>query len=131
DAKGAAARTKHEAATRAQDLAATVSEAALAGSCRWCSEALDLFVSVYGAEAGNLALRGMTRAGVYLGGGIAPKVLRALRGERFLRAFRDKEPHGELLSRIPIHVIQNEHASVLGAARYASLDACGPLAPSL
>jgi len=131
DGRGAAAWKAHEAAAREEDLAALVSESALAGACRWCAEALDLFVSVYGAEAGNLALRGVTRAGIYLGGGIAPKILPALRGERFLRAFRDKEPHGELLSRIPVHVVQNEHASVLGAARYVTLEACGPSARSL
>ena len=85
---------------------------------------------MYGAEAGNLALRGMTRAGIYLGGGIGPKILPAL-GERFLRAFRDKDPHAELLSRIPVYVIRNQQASVLGAARYATLEACGPSRPSL
>lgn len=131
DSDGAAAWKAHEAGAKAEDLAATVSENALARTCRWCGEALDLFVSVYGAEAGNLALRGMTRAGIYLGGGIAPKILPALQGERFLQAFQAKEPHRELLSQIPIYVIQNEHASVLGAARYASLDACGPSTPSL
>ncbi len=131
DGRGAAAWKSHKAAAPTEDLPGVVSEAALAGSCPWCSEALDLFVSVYGAEAGNLALRGMTHAGIYLGGGIAPKILPALRGERFLRAFRDKEPHRELLSRIPVHVIKNERASVLGAARYASLEACGPSTPSL
>jgi glucokinase len=131
DGRGAPAWKAHEAGARAEDLAALVSESALAGTCRWCAEALDLFVSVYGAEAGNLALRGVTRAGIYLGGGIAPKILPALRGERFLRAFRDKEPHGALMAKIPVHVVQNEHASVLGAARYASLEACGPSTPSL
>jgi glucokinase len=130
-APGGAAWKKHEAAARAEDLPALVSEAALALSCPWCTEALTLFVSVYGAEAGNLALRGMTRAGIYLGGGIAPKILPALRGGRFLHAFQHKEPHAELLSRIPVHVVRNERASVLGAARYATLEACGTSTPSL
>lgn len=129
---GTAAWKSHEAgAGAAEGLPALVSEAALAGSCPWCSEALDLFVSIYGAEAGNLALRGVTRAGIYLGGGIAPKILPALRGKRFLDAFQDKEPHRELLSRIPVHVVQDDRASVLGAARYATLDACGPPERSL
>ena len=131
DRGGPAAWKAHAAETPAEDLPATVSEQAIAGVCRWCAEALDLFVSVYGAEAGNLALRGMTRAGIYLGGGIAPKILSALKGERFLRAFRDKDPHAELLSRIPVYVIRNQQASVLGAARYATLEACGPSRPSL
>lgn len=103
------------------DLAARVSAAALGDACRWCVDALDIFVSVYGAEAGNLALRGMARAGVYLGGGIAPKILPALKTARFLDAFRDKAPHVELLSTIPVRVIRDERAGVLGAARYASL----------
>ncbi|HEY6221868.1 MAG TPA: glucokinase [Candidatus Eisenbacteria bacterium] len=131
DRQGAAAWKAHEAGAPAEDLAALVSESALSGACRWCADALDLFVSVFGAEAGNLALRGVTRAGIYLGGGIAPKILPALRGERFLQAFRDKDPHGELMSRIPVHVVQNQQASVLGAARYATLEACGPPGPSL
>ena len=128
---GAAAWKAHVAETPAEDLAAFVSERALADACRWCGEALNLFVSVLGAEAGNLALRGVTRAGIYLGGGIAPKILPALKGERFLRAFHDKNPHAELMGRIPVRVIRNQQASVLGAARYATLEACGPPTPSL
>jgi glucokinase len=128
---GTAAWKAHEAETPTADLAALVSERALAEACQWCVGALDLFVSVLGGEAGNLALRGMTRAGIYLGGGIAPKILPALKGERFLQAFRDKSPHVDLLSRIPVHVIRNQEASVLGAARYATLEACGPPGPSL
>ena len=120
-AAAAAAWKAHQADASGDDLAASVSAAAIGGSCIWCGEALDLFVSVYGAEAGNLALRGVARAGVYLGGGIAPKILPALKGDRFLRAFRDKAPHAELLGAIPVRVIQNEQAGVLGAARYASL----------
>ncbi|HYR69430.1 MAG TPA: glucokinase [Candidatus Dormibacteraeota bacterium] len=131
DRGGASAWKAHAAETPAEDLAALVSERALAGACRWCGAALDIFVSVYGAEAGNLALLGMTRAGIYLGGGIAPKILPALQGERFLQAFRDKDPHAELMRRIPVSVIRNQQASVLGAARYATLEACGPPTPSL
>jgi glucokinase len=119
-AAGAAAWKAHGWASD-DGLAARVSSAAASGACRWCVEALDLFVSVYGAEAGNLALRGLARAGVYLGGGIAPKILPALQGGRFLDSFRDKAPHAEILGAIPVRVIRNEHAGVLGAARYASL----------
>ncbi len=124
---GAAAWKTHEAAAAGEELAASVSAAAIAGGCRWCAEALEIFVTVYGAEAGNLALRGVAWAGIYLGGGIAPKILPALRGERFLQAFRDKEPHRKLLSAVPVHVIQNEQAAVLGAARFASLSRRKPL----
>ena len=114
--------TSHEAdALRGGDLPGTVSRLALERACPDCVRALDLFVSVYGAEAANLALRGVATAGVYLGGGIAPKILPALREGRFLEAFRDKEPHRDLLSRVPVHVIRNQRAAVLGAARVASL----------
>lgn len=118
---GAGAWKRHEAEAPGNLLPAAVSVAGLDRTCAWCVEALERFVAVYGAEAGNLALRGLTRAGIYLGGGIAPKILSALRSEHFIRAFRDKEPHEELLSEIPIWVIQNERTAVLGAARYAAL----------
>ncbi|MGH7682182.1 MAG: glucokinase [Candidatus Eiseniibacteriota bacterium] len=121
---GAAAGTAwsaHQSEAAGDALAARISAAGQSGACRWCGEALDLFVSVYGAEAGNLALRGLARAGVYLGGGIAPKILPALQGPQFLQAFREKAPHEDLLAAVPIHVIRNERAGVLGAARYASL----------
>jgi len=120
---GEAWRTHEAEAAAGSDLAATVSEKALEGSCDWCREALDLFVSAYGAEAGNLALRGVTRAGVYIGGGIAPKILPALQDGRFVEAFRDKAPHVDLLSSIPIRVILEERTAVLGAARFATLGA--------
>jgi len=113
----------HQAEAASQDLAAIVSLKALEHSCIWCSDALDLFVSAYGAEAGNLALRGVTRAGVYVGGGIAPKILPALRDGRFVEAFREKPPHIDLLTSIPIRVILEERTAVLGAARFATLGA--------
>lgn len=120
-AAAGAAWTAHQSEAMGDALPARISALALSGACVWCGEALDLFVSVYGAEAGNLALRGLARSGVYLGGGIAPKILPALQGPRFLQSFRDKAPHADLLAAVPIHVIRNEHAGVLGAARYASL----------
>jgi glucokinase len=95
---------------------AAISAAALAGACPACGEALDLFVSVYGAEAGNLALRGVTTAGLFIGGGIAPKILPALQDGRFMAAFLDKGPMTDLVSRIPVKVILNEEAGLLGAA---------------
>ena len=78
-------------------LPAQVSESGLWRRCAQCVEALDMFVDAYGAEAGNLALRSVATAGVYLGGGIAPKLLPALESGRFLDAFRDKEPLADLL----------------------------------
>ena len=101
-------------------LPADVSKAALAGACHYCAEALDVFVSVYGAVAGNFALAAVTRGGVFIGGGIAPRILPALEGGRFIEAFRAKEPMTALLDAMPVKVILNPDAGLLGAAVYAS-----------
>jgi glucokinase len=95
---------------------AAVSAAALERRCRGCIEALDIFVDAYGAEAGNLALRSVATAGLFVGGGIAPKILPALTTGRFMAAFRDKAPLDDMASAIPVHVILNEDAGLLGAA---------------
>lgn len=79
-----------------------------------------MFVSAYGAEAGNLALRGLALGGIYVGGGIAPKILPAIQGGAFMVAFRDKAPMTELLSKVPVKVILNEEAGLLGAASCAN-----------
>lgn len=100
--------------------AAAISQAAMSNACPHCVEALDLFVSAYGSEAGNLALRGLATAGVYVGGGIAPKILPLLQRGGFIKAFRDKPPMDELLARIPVKVILNPEAGVLGAAVFAN-----------
>ncbi len=101
-------------------LPARVSESALARRCPACMDALDMFVDAYGAEAGNLALRSVATAGVYLGGGIAPKLLQALESGRFMDAFRDKEPLADMLRTIPVRVILNPSAGLLGAATFAA-----------
>jgi glucokinase len=80
-----------------------------------------VFVSAYGAAAGNLALTVLATAGLYLGGGIAPRILAALRWPLFLDAFLAKAPMDALISRIPVKVIVNPHAGLLGAATYANL----------
>lgn len=102
-------------------LAAAVSQCALEGRCARCVEALEIFVGAYGAEAGNLALRYMATAGVYIGGGIAPKILPAIESGRFMTAFLDKEPMVDLLRTIPVRVILNSSAGLLGAAVRASM----------
>ena len=104
----------------AATLPARVSESAMGRRCAACVEALDMFVDAYGAEAGNLALRSVATAGIYLGGGIAPKLLPALESGRFMDAFRDKEPLADLLRTIPVHVILNPSAGLLGAATFAA-----------
>ncbi|MDR1989582.1 MAG: glucokinase [Acidobacteriaceae bacterium] len=99
--------------------AALITQAALERRCGGCIETLALFASAYGAEAGNLALRTMATAGVYVGGGIAPKILPALTDGRFLSAFRDKAPYTDLLAEIPVTVILTPDAALLGAAHAA------------
>ena len=79
-----------------------------------------MFVDAYGAEAGNLALRAVATGGVFVGGGIAPKILPALTDGRFMRAFRDKAPFDRMLARMPVKVILNAEAGLLGAAVYAA-----------
>lgn len=98
------------------DLPAAISEAALAHRCGACVEAFDMFVEAYGAEAGNLALRTVATAGLYVGGGIAPKILDALRAGSFMRAFCDKAPMVDLVCRMPVSVILNPATGLLGAA---------------
>jgi glucokinase len=101
------------------DAAAAISRAALSGSNKLAEQALDLWVSVYGAEAGNLALKTMANGGIFLGGGISPKILSKLTGPIFMKAFLDKGRLRPLLEAIPVHVITNDKAGLLGAARCA------------
>jgi glucokinase len=77
---------------------------------------MEVFVEAFGAEAGNLALRSVATAGIYLGGGIAPRILPALETGSFMDAFRDKAPLENLLRTLPVSVILNASAGVLGAA---------------
>jgi glucokinase len=104
----------------APSAAALTSASALEARCPACVEALDLFVSVLGAEAGNLALRTVATAGIYIGGGIAPKILPALQGPRFIEAFLDKAPMRDLMASIPVHVILHPDPGLLGAAVLAA-----------
>lgn len=110
-------------AMRTGDPAAAVSHAALAGSCEICVQALDIFVAAYGAEAGNLALKVLATAGVYVGGGIAPKIISKLKGPGFLAGFLAKGRMKHLLDAMPVTVILNENTALRGAARGALLHA--------
>ena len=100
---------------------AIVSRSALERRCPNCVRSLGIFVSVYGAEAGNLALRSVATAGVFLGGGIAPKILPALLDGRFIEAFCAKDPMTEFMARVPVSVILNDQVGLLGAAVHAGL----------
>jgi glucokinase len=102
------------------DPAALIAEAGLTGKPDICKETLQLFVSIYGAEAGNMALKALAMGGVYLGGGIAPKILPALREDTFMKAFLAKGRYKRLLAKMPVRVILNPHTALLGAASVAA-----------
>lgn len=102
------------------DPAAAISAAALDGRSGRCALALDLLAGLYGAEAGNLVLRALATGGVFLGGGIAPKLLPWLRRAPFREAFLDKGRLSPLLARTPVRVVLNERVALLGAARVAA-----------
>jgi len=105
------------------DAVAAIAQAALAGRDDICIETLNWFVRLYGAEAGNLALKLMSRGGLYLGGGIAPKILPLLQNGAFLEAFSNKGRMRRLLEAIPVKVILNDRAALFGPAlRAAQLD---------
>jgi glucokinase len=104
----------------AGDDSAVISQAALANEAEICVKALDLFVSAYGAEAGNLALRAKSVRGLHVGGGIAPKILDKLKDGTFMRAFVDKGRYTDLVSAIPVKVVLNEETGLRGAAYYAA-----------
>jgi glucokinase len=86
--------------------------------CRICRATLDCFISILGAEAGNLALKAKATGGIYLGGGIPPRLLPALKGGLFMEAFTQKTSMKYLLEKIPVHVILNPNGALLGAAAY-------------
>jgi glucokinase len=116
------AKESPEVAARLQreDTGAVITEYGLAGRDALCGKALEIFVSVYGAEAGNLALKAMAVGGVLVGGGIAPRILPALTNGDFVKAFRDKGRLAALMDAIPISVALNPRAPLLGAAQVAS-----------
>jgi glucokinase len=98
------------------DAPSEISKGALERGCHGCLEVLDFFVESYGAEAGNLALGMLATGGVYIGGGIAPKILPALEKGPFLKAFRAKSSFESLLAKMPVKVILNAETGLLGAA---------------
>ena len=99
---------------------APIVRAALEGRSERCSMALDRFVSIYGAEAGNLGLKLMARGGIFIGGGIAPRIIDRLKQPAFLSALTAKGRMRPLLESMPVHVILNDKVGLLGAARQAA-----------
>lgn len=100
------------------DPSAVIAEVGLNHNNQLCVQALDMLVSIYGAAAGNLALKFMALGGVYLGGGIAPKIITQLQEGIFMRAFTDKGRFTQLLNTIPVYVILDPKAGLWGIARY-------------
>src|SRR5215471_1723355 len=102
--------------------AAVISRTALEGKSDLCTAAAEIMVSIYGAEAGNLALKMLATAGVYLGGGIAPKIAEKLKGSQFIDAFTDKGRMRALLEAIPVRVVMNDQTALMGSAMRATFD---------
>ena len=107
----------------AGNATAVVSRSGVEGTSEICSAALDIFCSIYGAEAGNLALKLMATGGMFIGGGIAPKILKKLAGPAFMKAFLSKGRISPLLESIPVRVITNDRTALLGAGRVAAFAA--------
>jgi glucokinase len=107
-------------ACHTQDPSGVISKAALAGRCKMCVKALDMFVAIYGATSGNIALTLKAIGGVYIGGGIAPKIIEKLKDGTFTGAFMDKGRLSPLLATIPVNVILNDKTPLLGAASVAA-----------
>jgi len=103
------------------DPPAAISKSALEGTSEICVQALDIFISLYGAEAGNLALKMLATGGVYVGGGIAPKIIRKLSSTVFMKSFAAKGRIGGVLKEIPVRVITNDKTALMGAGRVAAL----------
>ena len=103
------------------DPAKAITEAGLADKDPGCVEALNMFVSILGAVAGNLALTGVTTGGVYLGGGIPPKILSKLTENNFIDAFTNKGRFKSFLEKIPVKVVLNDKAALIGAAYCAMM----------
>ena len=106
------------AGTTSPGGAQQISERGLSGD-RLAAEALALFAAIFGAVAGDHALSAMTRGGVYLAGGIAPKVLPHAGTAQFIEAFRAKGVHERLMDGFPVHLVLNEHLGLMGARRMA------------
>jgi glucokinase len=109
------------AALKKGDPAAVISRAALDGTQSLAEQALDLWIAVYGAEASNLALKVMATGGLFLAGGISPKILAKLAGPLFMQTFLDKGRLRSLVESIPVQVVTNDKAGLLGAARCAAV----------
>ncbi|MGB9144600.1 MAG: glucokinase [Acidobacteriaceae bacterium] len=102
-----------------EDPNAVISEEGEQGKSELCAKALEMFASAYGAESGNMVLKVLAVGGMYLGGGIAPKIMKTMQNGAFMQAFRDKGRLSDLLMQTPVHIILESRAALMGAAAYA------------
>jgi glucokinase len=109
---------KHRKVLMEEEVPKQIIELGLAEKSTICQEVLQWFASLYGAAAGNIALQFLSREGLYLAGGITPKILKVLKQGEFMKAFVDKGRFQELLIKIPVHVVMNESLPLLGALEY-------------
>src|SRR6201994_1667347 len=119
DVKGLAEPQWLKERMREEDPNAVIGELGESGASELCAETLNIFISAYGAEAGNLVLKVLATGGLYVGGGIAPKLLKKLQDGTFMKAFTDKGRMSDLLVQTPVRVILESRAALMGAAAYA------------
>jgi glucokinase len=106
---------------RSEEPPKVITRAALEGKCDLCEQALQIFVRYYGSEAANLALKVLATGGVYIGGGIAPKIIEKIKDGTFMKAFIGQSRMKALLEAMPVRVIMNDKTALIGAARYAAM----------
>ena len=111
---------------KAGNPAAEIAQAGLQGQAEIAKQTLDLFATIYGAEAGNLALKALSLDGIYVGGGIAPKLITKLHDGTFMKAFTNKGRYKRLLTQMPVKVIMNQQTALLGAASVAAALSLAP-----
>jgi glucokinase len=104
---------------RHEDPASVIGSAATKGECPMAKQALDIFLSIYGSEAGNLALRAVSVGGIYIGGGIASRIAPQLANGIFMKSFVEKDLMGSFMKQIPVKVILDDRTGLYGAAQYA------------
>lgn len=104
-----------------EDPSAVISEVGMSKKDEACEKALDLFVSIYGAEAGNLALKSLATGGVYIGGGIAPKILDKIKEGSFMQSFTNKGRLAVMISQMPVKVILNPKHPLMGCGNYLNM----------
>lgn len=122
DTKGGEEPAWLKAELHADEPPRVITRAALDKKSDLCVQALDLFVSYYGMEAANLALKILATGGVYIGGGIAPKIVEKLKDGSFMTAFLGQNRLKDILKAMPVRVIMNDKAALIGAARYAAIN---------